>query len=64
MSNTLFIIDPQNDFCDPENGALYVPGAENDMARLSDFIATNGPKLDRIVVSLDSHQRLDISRPL
>ena len=64
MSNTLFIIDPQNDFCDPENGALYVPGAENDMARLSDFIATNGPQLDRIVVSLDSHQRLDISHPL
>ena len=30
----LLVIDPQVDFCDPARGALYVPGAEHDMARL------------------------------
>jgi len=33
----LLIIDPQVDFCDP-SGALYVPGAEKDMERLSEMV--------------------------
>ena len=33
----LLVIDPQVDFCDPK-GALYVPGAEHDMKRLSAMI--------------------------
>lgn len=50
----LLIIDAQNDFCDPE-GALYVPGAENDMARLADFIRSNAHQLEEIYFTLDSH---------
>ena len=30
----LLVVDPQNDFCDPENGALCVEGAKEDMERL------------------------------
>lgn len=64
MTTSLFIIDPQNDFCDPNSGRLYVPGAEGDMERLSSFIQTHGAEIDDIIISLDSHQRLDISHPL
>ena len=35
MRVELLAIDCQNDFCDP-GGALYVPGAENDMSQLGD----------------------------
>ena len=33
----LLVIDPQNDFCDP-NGALCVAGADGDMKRLADMV--------------------------
>lgn len=62
MSIALLIIDAQYDFCDP-NGALFVPGAEADIDRLTNFISRNTPAIDRIVVSLDTHQILDISHP-
>jgi nicotinamidase-related amidase len=58
----LLIIDAQYDFCD-DKGALYVPGAEQDMARLAMFINNNREKLDGIVLSQDSHQVIDISHP-
>lgn len=64
MSTTLLIIDPQNDFCDPEWGALYVPGADQDMERLAVFVTQHRQSIDQIIVSLDSHQRMDISHPL
>jgi nicotinamidase-related amidase len=60
--NVLLIIDPQNDFCKPD-GALYVPGAENDMSRLAFWIHANSEKLDHIIVTLDSHYINDISHP-
>lgn len=63
MSTALLIIDPQNDFCDPE-GSLYVPGAEHDMCRLADMIRRLGDQISEIVVSLDSHSRVDIAHPL
>ncbi len=65
--NTLLIIDPQNDFCNPgdENGngkgSLYVPGADEDMLRLTDWIMANTEKLDLITVTLDSHHFNDIA---
>ena len=64
MSGTthLLVIDPQIDFCDPK-GALSVPGADADMARLSAFVDGAGSKLDDIHVTLDSHQRLHIAHP-
>ena len=64
MGTTLLIIDPQNDFCHPEWGTLYVPGAEQDMDRLTQFVMQFRDDIDSIVVSLDSHQRMDISHPL
>lgn len=63
MSTTLLLIDCQNDFCHPE-GALFVPGAEEDMARLADFIQQNQGAIDEIVFSMDSHAVNDISHPM
>ncbi|WP_338814619.1 nicotinamidase [Bernardetia sp. Wsw4-3y2] len=60
--NALLIIDAQYDFCNPA-GALYVPNAENDIQRLSDFITTNATQLDHICVTLDTHPVNDISHP-
>ena len=67
----LLIIDPQNDFCDIPRArrppgiesALPVPGADDDMRRLAAFIRSEGQAIDRITVTLDSHQRLDIAHP-
>ena len=68
----LFLIDPQNDFCDlppqliPEgqNPALPVPGAHQDMLRLASFIREAGPSgIDHgITVTLDSQAVVAIER--
>ncbi len=69
MSNLLIIIDPQNDFCRPpdENGkgggALYVPGAHDDMVRLAGWLRKNKQAIDHIIVTLDNHHLVDISHP-
>ena len=60
----LLIIDPQNSFCNPDTGELYVPGAEKDMQRLSNFIDKYGSNISQIYVSLDCHHLLDIAHPL
>lgn len=59
----LVIIDPQNDFCDPK-GALYVPGADQDMVRLAAMIDRLGRKITQIHVTLDSHHDLHIAHPI
>jgi nicotinamidase-related amidase len=59
----LLIIDAQYDFCNPK-GALFVPGAQEDIARLTRLIALEGDKLDGIFVTLDTHKVLDIAHPL
>lgn len=58
----LLIIDPQNDFCDP-NGSLFVPGAVEDCDRIAAMISRLNPKLDDIHVTLDSHRKFDIAHP-
>ena len=63
MKMHLLIIDPQNDFCDPV-GSLYVPGAEDDMARLASFMERTRSKIDDIHVTVDSHHLFDIAHPL
>lgn len=63
MTTHLLVIDPQNDFCDPERGALYVPGADADMSRLADFVDRHRDRLDAIHVTLDSHHPVDIAHP-
>lgn len=52
-NNLLLIIDPQNDFM--EDGPLAVKGARKDMLNLINFIHNNLDKIDKIKVSLDSH---------
>jgi nicotinamidase/pyrazinamidase len=60
--HTLLIIDPQNDFCD-RRGTLFVPGADEDMPRLADFVRAARQLLAEIVVTLDSHPSVAIERP-
>ena len=63
MKIHLLIIDPQNDFCNP-NGSLYVPGAEEDVKRLAGMVNRMKDKLDDIHVTLDSHRKVDIAHPI
>lgn len=62
MKLGLFVIDPQNDFCD-QTGSLFVPGADKDMERLSTMIARLGNKLKSIFVTMDSHHIFDVAHP-
>lgn len=50
----LLIVDMQVDFCH-EQGALYVPGALEDMRRLCEFIFRRGHSITDITCTLDSH---------
>jgi nicotinamidase-related amidase len=59
----LLIIDPQNDFCDPVAGTLFVPGADEDMARLARFVDRIAPFVDDVHVTLDSHHPIDVAHP-
>jgi nicotinamidase/pyrazinamidase len=71
----LLIIDPQNDFCDlpaeycpnvpggREVPALPVSGAHADMQRIAALIDAGRAGLSEIIVTLDSHQHLDIAHP-
>lgn len=63
MKVHLLIIDPQLDFCSPA-GSLFVPGAVEDMQRLSQFIKRASSKLDDIHVTLDSHHLVHIANPI
>lgn len=63
MTSAFLIIDTQFDFCDPA-GALFVPGAEQDVDRMAGLIRQHANRIDHIVVTLDTHQVLDIAHPL
>lgn len=63
MRTLLLIIDMQNDFCMPE-GALYVPGAEADVRRLSDFLHNFQSRIDAVWLTQDNHQVMDIAHPV
>jgi nicotinamidase-related amidase len=67
----LVVIDPQMDFCTPDGtyggiktGALYVPGADEDMKRLAKMVNRLAPKLADIHITLDSHHLMDVAHPL
>ncbi len=62
MKIALLIIDGQNDFCSPK-GSLFVHGAEEDMARVTEFIKKNKKKIDYLALTQDNHQIIDISHP-
>jgi hypothetical protein len=59
---TLLIIDPQNDF--HPGGTLAIPTADEDDERTAAFIRDNVNDIDRIVITLDSHQRIHIAHGL
>lgn len=62
MKKALFIIDPQNDFCEP-TGSLFVSGADEDTKRLIKWFKSNINDIDGVFVTLDSHVVNDISHP-
>lgn len=62
MTTRLLIVDPQNDFMDPE-GALAVTGATGDMQRLAAFIRRAGDGIESILVTLDSHAVHHVAHP-
>lgn len=59
----LFIIDPQEDFCNPK-GNLFVPGADEDMKRLAKMIRENLDSISDITITLDSHHKVHIAHPI
>lgn len=59
----LFIIDNQNDFCDPK-GALYVPGADTNSQNLAEMIKRNIRTISDIRITMDSHHKVHISHPI
>ena len=59
----LIIIDPQNDFCSSGFNQLYVPGAVDDIIRISKFIKDNVNYFDEIWVTLDNHPVHHFSHP-
>ena len=61
MPRHLAVIDPQRDFCLPD-GALYVQGADEDMARLA--AAVHPDRFDAVHVTLDSHPWVHIAHPI
>lgn len=58
----LLIVDMQVDFCH-ESGALYIPGARDDIRRLIEFIYRQAGRLTGITCSLDSHLPQQIFHP-
>lgn len=58
----LVIIDMQVDFCHTQ-GSLHVPGAQDDIRRLVEFIYDNAENITNITCSLDSHLPYQIFHP-
>lgn len=59
----LLIVDMQYDFCSPQ-GSLYVKGSEKDIVRAGKFISRNQDQIDKIILTQDSHNVIDISHPV
>ena len=62
MKRHLLIIDPQEDFCNPRSGALFVAGAEADISRIAALVQR--VEFAAIHVTLDTHHVLDIAHQL
>lgn len=58
----LLLVDFQIDFCH-RDGALSVPGAEDDLRRTIEFIYANAARIKTVVASLDSHMAFQIFYP-
>jgi len=55
----LLLIDMQVDFCH-ETGALYVPGAQDDIRRVLRLLYANAERISQIICSLDTHYPFQI----
>ena len=62
-STCLLLIDPQNGFCE-KNGALFVPGANEDCIRFSKAFSTNISIVNEVIVTLDTHQQYHIAHSM
>jgi nicotinamidase-related amidase len=58
---TLLLVDVQNDF--HPGGSLAIPTANEDADRIAALIRSHPEKIDRIVATMDSHQKLHIAHP-
>lgn len=58
---TLLLVDVQNSF--HPGGSLGIPTANEDAERIAHLIETYSEKINRIVATLDSHQKLHIANP-
>lgn len=54
----LLMVDPQIDFI---NGTLPVPGAEEAMNKLAQYVKEHGDEYDKIVVTCDNHNLSHVS---
>jgi len=59
---TFMLIDGQNSF-HPPDGSLAVPNADSDADRIASFIRTHSSDIERIVATMDTHQKFHISHP-
>jgi len=55
----LVLVDYQHDFVDP-TGTLYVPGSQDDVARLLVWFYANAHKITSVYASLDTHLPMQI----
>jgi len=62
MKTYMMFIDAQRDFCEP-GAPLYVPGAEEDMNRASNFLSSNKERIYLTGFTLDSHHLMQIFFP-
>eukprot|EP00527_Entomoneis_sp_CCMP2396_P009822 CAMPEP_0198136578 /NCGR_PEP_ID=MMETSP1443-20131203/220_1 /TAXON_ID=186043 /ORGANISM="Entomoneis sp., Strain CCMP2396" /LENGTH=292 /DNA_ID=CAMNT_0043797825 /DNA_START=74 /DNA_END=949 /DNA_ORIENTATION=- len=58
---TLILVDCQKDF--HSGGSLAIPTADEDAKRIAQFIRDHATGIDRILATLDSHQKLHIANP-
>ena len=60
-TTTLLLIDVQKDF--HPGGSLAIPKAGEDSQRIADLIREHPDSIDRVVATMDSHQKLHIAHP-
>lgn len=61
QTTTLLLVDVQKDF--HPGGSLAIGSADEDADRIASMIRQHADKIDRIVLSMDSHQKLHIANP-
>ena len=58
---TLVLVDVQKDF--HSGGSLAIPTANEDAARIAKLLSDHPEKINRVVATMDSHQKLHIAHP-